>query len=332
MRTTHASACQFRKILRAVAPLAEGPRILVLQKELRRALERAGHLERQGRAIERELRQVRRELARRKAGARHQRCEMQLELLAMEARCWALEELCRALVSTIEQAACTELAEPPRISHDGILEKSWQAAREEASTAQSSQVHEPSPHCTRNARVHGLLIALLTAGRPCAPIAPCLPRRALSVVAVLPRAPSRFAPAPLCRAFETASRPPFQGHALLPSQFPRRRGHPLRECRASLSRSSGEPAASETRSGVFEEPLPNPKDRIMNDKKMVQIVGAVERTVKGDKKTWWIRLASPSRTKTAATPCDSTTCQPVRLAETTIQLRDFDPKDAAQTA
>jgi hypothetical protein len=31
----------------------------------------------------------------------------------MEARCWALDEVCRALLLTIEQAACSELAESP---------------------------------------------------------------------------------------------------------------------------------------------------------------------------------------------------------------------------
>jgi hypothetical protein len=38
---------------------------------------------------------------------------LQIELLAVEARCWALEEVCRALVLTIEQAACYEIEEPP---------------------------------------------------------------------------------------------------------------------------------------------------------------------------------------------------------------------------
>jgi len=113
MHTNHAPDSQFREILHAVAPLAEGHRILVLQKELRRALERAEQLERQGRALGRELRQARRELARSKAGARHRRRELQIQRLAVEARCWALEEVCRALVLTIEQAACAEVEAPP---------------------------------------------------------------------------------------------------------------------------------------------------------------------------------------------------------------------------
>jgi predicted nucleic acid-binding Zn-ribbon protein len=113
MHTNHAPDSQFRELLHAVALLSEGQRILVLRKELRRTLERAEHLERQGRDLERELRQLRRELARRKAGARHQRREMRIEMLATEARCWALEEVCRALVLTIEQAACSEVEGPP---------------------------------------------------------------------------------------------------------------------------------------------------------------------------------------------------------------------------
>lgn len=113
MHTNQAPESQFREILHAAPPLAEGHRTVVLQKELRRALERAGQLERQGRALGRELRQARRALARSKAGARHRRRELQIELLAVEARCWALEEVCRALVLTIEQAACSEVGEPP---------------------------------------------------------------------------------------------------------------------------------------------------------------------------------------------------------------------------
>ncbi|MGH7440583.1 MAG: hypothetical protein ACRENE_33245 [Polyangiaceae bacterium] len=113
MHTNHAPDSQFREILHAVAPLAEEQRSLVLQKELGRALERVGQLERLGRILERELRRARRALARCQAGGRHRRRELQIELLAVEARCWALEEVCRALVLTIEQAACAEVEEPP---------------------------------------------------------------------------------------------------------------------------------------------------------------------------------------------------------------------------
>jgi hypothetical protein len=113
MHTNHAPDSQFRETPHAVAPLAEGQRILVLQKKLSHALERGDQLERRGRTLERELRRARRALAHSKAGARHQRREMRIELLAVEARCWALEEVCRALVLTIEQAACAEGEEPP---------------------------------------------------------------------------------------------------------------------------------------------------------------------------------------------------------------------------
>jgi hypothetical protein len=113
MHTNHAPDSQLDEIVHAVAPLAEEDRILVLQKELGSAMERAGQLERQGRTLERELRRARHALAGCKSGARHWRRELQLELLAVETQCWALEEACRALVLTIEQAACAELGEPP---------------------------------------------------------------------------------------------------------------------------------------------------------------------------------------------------------------------------
>ncbi len=118
MHPNHVADRQFRESLHAVAAVAEGQRIVALQKELGRTLERAGQLERRGRVLERELRRARRQLARCKAGARHQRREMRIELLAAEARCWALEEICRSLVLTIEQAACSEVEGP---SHaDGV--------------------------------------------------------------------------------------------------------------------------------------------------------------------------------------------------------------------
>src|SRR5581483_8315933 len=113
MHTNHAPDSQFREIPQAVAPLPEAQRIVMLEEELRCALERAGRVERLGRILERELRRARRALARCKADARHRRREFQIELLAVEARCWALEEACRALVLTIEQAACSEVEEPP---------------------------------------------------------------------------------------------------------------------------------------------------------------------------------------------------------------------------
>jgi hypothetical protein len=69
----------------------------------------------------------------------------------------------------------------------------------------------------------------------------------------LSRERTRFARAPLGRASRRRRRP--SGATLLLSRFPRRPGTPLRECRASLSRSSGGPAASET-SALPKERLP----------------------------------------------------------------------------
>ena len=68
----------------------------------------------------------------------------------------------------------------------------------------------------------------------------------------------------------------------------------------------------------------------MNDKKMMQIVGAVERTVGENKKTWWTKIgvAFPNRDGSWNLRFDYL---PARLADTTIQLRDIEPKDAAPT-
>src|ERR1019366_5725600 len=95
-----------------------------------------------------------------------------------------------------------------------------------------------------------LPIAVLTAGRSA--------RRSHRVVQDVPFALSwrlspertRFARAPPSPAFETdPPRPaaaPLRGPLLFLCRFPRRPGTPLLECRGSLSRSSGGPAASET--------------------------------------------------------------------------------------
>ncbi len=96
----------------AAMPSAES-QILMLQNDLVRALECAGRLQRRAHAAERELRHARRELAHTKADSRERLHAARVELLAMEARCWALDEVCRALLLTIEQAACSEVDEPP---------------------------------------------------------------------------------------------------------------------------------------------------------------------------------------------------------------------------
>jgi hypothetical protein len=68
----------------------------------------------------------------------------------------------------------------------------------------------------------------------------------------------------------------------------------------------------------------------MNDKKMMQIVGAVQRTVGDDKKTWWTKIgvAFPNKDGSWNLRFDYL---PARLADTTIQLRDIEPKDAQPT-
>ena len=103
----------FREALLAAAPIAEAHKIFVLQRELHQALERSARLEHHGRVVERELVKARRELARSKAKGRRRLRAMRLEVLAVEAQCRALDEVCRALLLTIEEAACCELAEPP---------------------------------------------------------------------------------------------------------------------------------------------------------------------------------------------------------------------------
>ena len=113
MRPKRGSSLPSPEVRDADAPLAADSEILMLQRELVHALECAGRLQRRAHAAERELREARRELARSKADGRAQLHAMRLELFAMEARCWALDEVCRALLLTIEQAACSELAEPP---------------------------------------------------------------------------------------------------------------------------------------------------------------------------------------------------------------------------
>jgi hypothetical protein len=97
----------------ATAPPAAEDQILMLEKDLVRALQCGRRLRLRARAAERELRRMHREVARTKADSRAQLHTMRLELLATEAQCWALDEVCRALLLTIEQAACSEVDEQP---------------------------------------------------------------------------------------------------------------------------------------------------------------------------------------------------------------------------
>jgi hypothetical protein len=113
MHLTRPPSLPSREVLHAAAASAAADPILRLEKELLHALQCAGRLRLRARAAERELRHARRELARTKADNRERLHAMRLELLATEAQCWALDEVCRALLLTIEQAACSEVDEPP---------------------------------------------------------------------------------------------------------------------------------------------------------------------------------------------------------------------------
>jgi hypothetical protein len=68
----------------------------------------------------------------------------------------------------------------------------------------------------------------------------------------------------------------------------------------------------------------------MNEKKMMQIVGAVEREVDGNKKSFWTRIGTAFRNAD-----DSWNLLfdylPARLADTTIQLREIKPRETAQS-
>jgi hypothetical protein len=67
----------------------------------------------------------------------------------------------------------------------------------------------------------------------------------------------------------------------------------------------------------------------MNDKKMMQIVGAVQRTVGDDKKSFWTRIGTAFQNKDGSWNLRFDYL-PARLSDTTVQLRDIDPKDSAQ--
>ena len=68
----------------------------------------------------------------------------------------------------------------------------------------------------------------------------------------------------------------------------------------------------------------------MNDKKMMQLVGAVQRNVGDDKKTWWTKIGVGFQNRDGSWNLRFDYL-PTRLSETTIQLREMDPKENAQT-
>ena len=68
----------------------------------------------------------------------------------------------------------------------------------------------------------------------------------------------------------------------------------------------------------------------MSDKKMMVLVGAVERNGADGKKTWWTRIGVAFQNKDGSYNLRFDYL-PTRLSETTIQLREMDPKDPGQT-
>ena len=98
---------------------------------------------------------------------------------------------------------------------------------------------------------------------------------------------------------------------------------------ASIGRSSARPAPGRTEA---EKSAPTTKEeKVMNSNvKMLQIVGAVERTLEsGEKKSWWTRIgvAFENADGSIALKFDYL---PANIAETTIQVRKMQPKEAAQ--
>jgi hypothetical protein len=71
--------------------------------------------------------------------------------------------------------------------------------------------------------------------------------------------------------------------------------------------------------------------KTMSDKKMMQIVGAVQRTVGDEKKTWWTKIGIAFQNKDNSWNLRFDYL-PANFAETTIQLREMDAKEGAQGA
>ena len=65
----------------------------------------------------------------------------------------------------------------------------------------------------------------------------------------------------------------------------------------------------------------------MNDKKMMQLVAAVERTAGEEKKTWWTKIGVAFQNKDGSWNLRFDFL-PARMTDTTIQLREVDAKEA----
>ena len=67
----------------------------------------------------------------------------------------------------------------------------------------------------------------------------------------------------------------------------------------------------------------------MNDKKMMQLVGAVQRSADDNTKTWWTKIGVAFQNKDGSWNLRFDYL-PARLSDTTIQMREMDAKEAAQ--
>ncbi|HEV3189334.1 MAG TPA: hypothetical protein VGY54_02495 [Polyangiaceae bacterium] len=69
----------------------------------------------------------------------------------------------------------------------------------------------------------------------------------------------------------------------------------------------------------------------MNTSKKMQLVGVVQRTVGGEKKNYWTKIGVAFENKDGSWNLRFDYL-PTGTSETTIQMREFDPKDVAQAA
>jgi hypothetical protein len=67
----------------------------------------------------------------------------------------------------------------------------------------------------------------------------------------------------------------------------------------------------------------------MNDKKMMQLVGAVQRSADDNTKTWWTKIGVAFQNKDGSWNLRFDYL-PARLSDTTIQMREMTPKETAQ--
>jgi mRNA-degrading endonuclease toxin of MazEF toxin-antitoxin module len=138
MQSSPSPLVRFYEVLHSVASLPEAQQMAVFQRELRDAFEREARLQRQCVALGRdlirartraivgahrtyvrradlghELSRARRDLARTKVEAEEEIQALRVEVLRVEHRYRSLDEVCRALLLTIEQAACGEASACP---------------------------------------------------------------------------------------------------------------------------------------------------------------------------------------------------------------------------